>query len=132
MAICYEIAYPKAVAEHGRGADVLVTVSNDTWFGSSIGPLQHAQMARMRAIENGKYVLRATNNGVTALIDDRGVVVAQLPQFEQGVLTGDVRATSGSTPFARFLNAPLLSLLAIVAVGLGVVSVRRSRKAIRR
>ena len=129
MAICYEIAYPKAVAEHGRGADVLVTVSNDTWFGASIGPLQHAQMARMRAIENGKYLLRATNNGVTALIDDRGAVVAELPQFEQGVLTGTVQATSGSTPFARFLNAPLLSVLGIVAAGLGVVSVRRRRKA---
>ncbi|MCY4013976.1 MAG: apolipoprotein N-acyltransferase [Gammaproteobacteria bacterium] len=130
MAICYEIAYPKAVAEHGRDADVLVTVSNDTWFGSSIGPLQHAQMARMRAIENGKYLLRATNNGVTALIDDRGAVVAELPQFEQGVLTGTVQATSGSTPFARFLNAPLLGVLAIVAVGLVTVSVRRGRGAI--
>ena len=129
MAICYEIAYPKAVAVHGRGADVLVTVSNDTWFGRSIGPLQHAQMARMRAVENGKYVLRATNNGVTALIDDRGAVVAELPQFEQAVLTGTVRATSGSTPFARFLNAPLLSVLAAVAAGLVIVRVRRHRKA---
>ena len=125
MAICYEIAYPKAVAVHGRGADLLVTVSNDTWFGSSIGPLQHAQMARMRAIENGKSVLRATNNGVTALIDDRGAVVAELPQFEQGVLTGTVQATSGSTPFARFLNAPLLGVLAAVTVGLVIVRVRR-------
>lgn len=130
MAICYEIAYPKAVAEHGRDADVLVTVSNDTWFGSSIGPLQHAQMARMRAIENGKYLLRATNNGVTALMDDRGAVVAELPQFEQGVLSGTVQATEGSTPFARLLNAPLLSVLAIAGVGLGVVSVRRRRKAV--
>ena len=113
------------MAVHGRGADVLVTVSNDTWFGSSIGPLQHAQMARMRAIENGKSVLRATNNGVTALIDDRGAVVAELPQFEQGVLTGTVHATSGSTPFARFLNAPLLSVLAIVGASLVIVRVRR-------
>ena len=129
MAICYEIAYPKAVAVHGRGADVLVTVSNDTWFGSSIGPLQHAQMARMRAIENGRYVLRATNNGVTAVIDDRGAVVGELPQFEQGVLTGTVQATSGSTPFARFLNAPLLSGLAAVAAGLVIVRVRGPGKA---
>lgn len=129
MAICYEIAYPKAVAEHGRGADVLVTVSNDTWFGSSIGPLQHAQMARMRAVENGKYVLRATNNGVTALIDDRGAVVEELPRFERGLLTGTVQATSGSTPFARFLNAPLLGVLAAVSAGLVIVRVRRRRKA---
>ena len=130
MAICYEIAYPKAVAEHGRGADVLVTVSNDTWFGSSIGPLQHVQIARMRAIENGKYLLRATNNGVTALIDDRGDIVAALPQFEQGVLIGTVQATSGSTPVARFLDAPLLGVLVIVAIGFGVVTVRRRRNAI--
>ena len=125
MAICYEIAYPKAVAEHGRGADVLATVSNDTWFGASIGPLQHAQMARLRAIENGKFVLRATNNGVTAIIDERGAVTARLPQFEQGVLTSTVYATSGATPYARFLNVPLLVLLGVVALGLAVVRWRR-------
>lgn len=125
MAICYEIAYPKAVAQHARGADVLVTVSNDTWFGASIGPLQHAQMARMRAIENGKYLLRATNNGLTAIIDDKGVVVATLPQFEQGVLTGMIHATSGETPFVRFLNIPLLAVLCMV--GLGWVMVGRGR-----
>ena len=121
MAICYEIAYPKAVAEHGRGADALVTVSNDTWFGESIGPLQHAEIARMRAIENGKYLLRATNNGVTAIIDDSGKVVDQLPQFEQGVLTGTIHASSGMTPFARFLNLPLF--LALIAAALGWVVV---------
>ena len=127
MAICYEIAYPKAVAAHGRGADVLATVSNDTWFGASIGPLQHAQMARLRAIENGKFVLRATNNGVTAIVDERGVVAARLPQFEQGVLTGTVYATSGATPFARFLNAPLLVLLGAVALGLAALRWRHPR-----
>ena len=127
MAICYEIAYSKAVAQHGRDADVLVTVSNDTWFGASIGPLQHAQMARLRAIENGKYLLRATNNGVTAIFDDRGRVTASLPQFEQGVLTGTVHATSGATPFTRFLNAPLLVVLGVVALGLAFAKRRPSR-----
>ena len=127
MAICYEIAYPSAVAEHGRGADALVTVSNDTWFGASIGPLQHAQMARMRAIENGKYLLRATNNGVTAIIDERGAVVGELPQFQQGVLAGEVRATVGTTPYAQFLNAPLLIVLGLVAAGAIFVRLRARR-----
>lgn len=128
MAICYEIAYPRAVAEHAREADALVTVSNDTWFGASIGPLQHAQMARMRAVENGKYLLRATNNGVTALIDDRGAVIATLPQFEEGVLTGTIRATSGMTPFTRFLNTPLLIVLGVGALGWTAVGLPRRRR----
>ena len=128
MAICYEIAYPRDVAGHARGADVLVTVSNDTWFGASIGPLQHAQMARMRAIENGKYLLRATNNGLTAIIDDQGVVIAALPQFEAGVLTGTVRATTGATPYGRFLDLPLLATLGAMMAGwlIGCRARRRS------
>ena len=72
-AICYEVAYGQRMAAHARGADALVTVTNDTWFGRSIGPLQHAQIARMRAIENGKYLMRATNNGVTAIFDHQGM-----------------------------------------------------------
>ncbi len=104
MAICYEIAYPSLVARDAARADLLVTVSNDTWFGASIGPLQHAQMARMRALENGRYLLRATNNGVTMIVDERGNVVDRLPQFERGVLIGTVYSTSGRTPFARYVS----------------------------
>ena len=111
LAICYEIAYPSAVAAHARHADALVTISNDTWFGKSIGPHQHLQIARMRALENGKYVLRATNNGITAIIDQRGQVVARLPQFEADVLTGTVQAATGTTPFGRFGNLPVLLVL---------------------
>ncbi len=113
MAICYEIAYPKAVARHARDAAALATVSNDTWFGASIGPLQHLQIARMRALENGKYLLRATNNGVTAIVDPRGIVVARLPQFEAAALTGEIRASAGVTPFAQFLHLPLLLTLLV-------------------
>ena len=113
MAICYEIAYPRAVAAHARQADALATISNDTWFGASIGPHQHLQIARMRALENGKYVLRATNNGITAIIDQRATVVARLPQFEAGVLSGTVQAASGTTPFGRLGNLPVLLILAV-------------------
>jgi apolipoprotein N-acyltransferase len=107
--ICYEIVYPDLVAEGARRADLLVTISNDSWFGASIGPLQHLEMARMRALETGRYLLRGTNNGVSAIIDHRGRILAQSPQFEEVVLTGEAQVMLGSTPFASFGSRPVLS-----------------------
>jgi apolipoprotein N-acyltransferase len=112
VAICYEIVYPELVRDQARRADVIVTVSNDTWFGRSIGPHQHLQKARMRALENGRYLLRATNNGVTAIVDPSGQVTAEIPQFQPGVLTGEFHSMQGQTPYTRTGTAPLLVLLA--------------------
>ena len=126
VAICYEIAYPDMVRRDAAGAAALVTLSNDSWFGASIGPHQHMQIARMRAVENGRYLLRATNNGITAIVDERGKPVparamlagkttndvATLPQFEAGVLDGTFHVVHGQTPFARFGHAWLLVLAA--------------------
>jgi len=121
MAICYEIAYPDLVRKQATEADTLITISNDTWFGESIGPMQHMQMARMRALETGRYVLRSTNDGVTAIVDGKGRVTAKLPQFEAGVLTGVFHRTRGMTPFVRFgsilVVAPLLLFLVVVVGG---------------
>lgn len=125
MAICYEIAYPELVRASAGEADALVTISNDTWFGASIGPRQHLQMARMRALENGRYVLRATNNGVTAIIDAYGRVVDALPQFEQGVLTGEVTGMAGTTPFGRWGTVGVVGPLALVLMGFGALRLRR-------
>ncbi|WP_342594696.1 apolipoprotein N-acyltransferase [Salinicola lusitanus] len=112
-AICYEIVYPDLVAERARDANVLLTVSNDTWFGRSIGPLQHLQMARLRALENGRYVVRATSNGVTAIIDDQGHLRERAPQFEAASVVGEIVPMTGLTPFTRTGSWPtwLLSLL---------------------
>ena len=110
VSICYEVVYPDIVRQSTVLADLLVTVSNDTWFGSSIGPWQHLQMARMRALENGRSMVRATNNGVTALIDYQGRVLDTLPQFERGVLRGDVDIRTGTTPFNRFGSLPVLCM----------------------
>ena len=100
-AICYEIIYPQLVAQRAADSGVIVTVSNDTWFGASIGPHQHLQMARLRALENGRYVVRATSNGITAIINPRGELVDRAPQFETTYLTGEFYAMEGLTPFTR-------------------------------
>jgi apolipoprotein N-acyltransferase len=112
--ICYEIVYPDFVRRYARDADLLVTISNDTWFGSSWGPHQHMQMSAMRALENGRWLARATNNGVSALVNERGVIVAQAPQFEETTLSGTVQLMSGRTPWSRWGNWPLLILCALL------------------
>lgn len=113
MAICYEIVYPELVR---ADVDVLLTISNDTWFGDSIGPHQHLAIARMRALENGRWLLRATNNGLTAIIDHRGVIRARLPQFEAGVLSGEYEERTRRTPFNRFGPWPLYTFLLLAGI----------------
>ena len=118
-AICYEIAYPELVRRSSAPAALILTVSNDTWFGRSIGPDQHLQMARMRALENGRWVIRGTNNGITALIDPQGEIRVQAPVDEVAVVTGDPIPMQGQTPYQRWgiwplLGADLLLLLALL------------------
>ncbi|MDR5867998.1 apolipoprotein N-acyltransferase [Halomonas koreensis] len=115
-AICYEIIYADLVAEQARRSGVILTVSNDTWFGASIGPLQHLQMARLRALENGRPVIRATSNGVTALIDAHGRITERVPQFQQAILVGEVVPRQGLTPFSRTGSWPVWALAALLVL----------------
>jgi apolipoprotein N-acyltransferase len=115
-AICYEIIYADLVAERARDSELLMTVSNDTWFGKSIGPLQHLQMARLRALENGRYLVRATSNGVTVIVDPQGRITARAPQFEVASITGEVRPMEGLTPFTRTGSWPVWLLAALLVV----------------
>ncbi|WP_375177596.1 apolipoprotein N-acyltransferase [Marinobacter mobilis] len=114
--ICYEVAYPDFVAMNARAADLLVTISNDGWFGDSIGPLQHLQIARMRALETGRYMIRGTNNGLTAIIDEKGQIATSVPQFTATTLRGEARAATGSTPYMATGSWPVLTLAAILIV----------------
>jgi apolipoprotein N-acyltransferase len=106
--ICYEVVYAELVRSAVSAPDMLSTISNDTWFGKSIGPIQHMQMARMRALENGRYLIRATNNGITAIVDERGNIQHSLPQFTRDVLRGEIRIMTGTTPFSRWGSVPVL------------------------
>lgn len=105
--ICYEIMYPELVAQQAINSNVLITVSNDAWFGTSAGPHQHFQMARLRAIETGRWLLRGTNTGITAIINEKGKVVDSLPQFERGLLLGSFTPLSGQTPFVKWGSWPI-------------------------
>ncbi len=141
-AICYEIAFPGlvldlarqgfegAAGEGGPGAtarpNVIVTVSNDAWFGASWGPLQHFQMVRTRALELGMPVLRATNNGITAILDRHGRVEKRLPQFERGVLASRQRLESAQTPYARYGFAGVWMLAVLLMAG-ALIGWRRHR-----
>ena len=102
LAICYEIAYPRLVASAALDPALIVTISNDAWFGSSIGPWQHLEIARMRALEMGRFVVRATNNGVTAVVRPDGTIESSLGQNAREVLIAEVDLRRGTTPYQRW------------------------------
>ena len=122
--ICYDIVYPDHVARFAKDTGLLITISNDAWFGHSIGPLQHFAIARMRALENGRYLLRSTNTGITALIDHKGQVVERVPQFEYAVLNAQAHVMTGNTPFNIWGSWPILI---VIWLGLLIISLRQSR-----
>lgn len=110
--ICYEVIFGNAIAAALPEAAWLVNVSNDGWFGDSPAPHQHLEMARMRALETGRYLLRATNTGISAIIDPDGQVRARSPQFETAVVRGTIRPYAGATPYVRFGDYPVILLVA--------------------
>jgi apolipoprotein N-acyltransferase len=123
--ICYEIVYPDFVAKGSRSSNLLITISNDAWFGSSHGPHQHFQMARYRALELQKPLVRGANNGITAIIDEQGGIVGKLPQFERATLEDQVTPRRGLTPFARFGSAPILLISLIFPLFIGTKARRQ-------
>jgi apolipoprotein N-acyltransferase len=125
ISICYEDVFGEETIEGLPEAAFLVNASNDAWFGDSLAPLQHLEIARMRSLETGRYLLRSTNTGISALIGPKGEILKESPAFEQHVLQGEVRPMTGLTPYARVGNWGVVSsaLLAVL-----VISVSRSRR----
>ena len=125
VAICYEDIFGEEVIDFLPRAGILVNVSNDAWFGESLAADQHLQFSQMRALETGRWMVRSTNTGVTAAIDERGRVVARLPAFVRGTLEASPVPRSGSTPFVRWGNAAALLL---AALAIGPAAFRRRRR----
>ena len=116
VSVCYEIAFGNEIIAALPDATVLVTVSNDAWFGTTIGPHQHMQMARARALESGRYLLRATNTGITAIVAPDGAIEARAPQFEVQVVTGKIFPMQGMTPYARTGDTAVVAVLVVVLI----------------
>ena len=108
LSVCYEIAFARQITEDLPEARWLITLSNDAWFGASIGPAQHLQIARARAVETGRYLARSTNTGISALVAPDGSIIGRSPQFEVDVLVGEVVPMRGATPYVRWTDWPVL------------------------
>ena len=127
--ICYEDLFGDEIRrplQGEAGATVLINVSNLGWFGDSHALPQHLAIARLRSLETGRPMLRATNTGITAAIDAQGRVMAQLPAFQAGVLDVSVQGTEGITPYVRWGDGLLWGVLGIALIGLLVGKYRES------
>lgn len=125
--ICYEDAFGDEIIRQLPEATLLVNVSNVAWFGDSLAPAQHLQIARLRAIETGRMHLTATNSGVTAAIDRDGSVPLRLPQFEEGRLVVAAQGYAGATPYVKLGDWPALVLaLLVLCLAAGLPALRRA------
>lgn len=119
--ICYEDVFGEEIISQLPQASLLVNVSNDAWFGRSIGPQQHLQISQMRALETGRYMLRATNTGVTAIINERGIVLQKIEEFTTAALHGSVQGFKGTTPYVIWGNHLALGLAGLFLLA-GLIS----------
>ncbi len=115
--ICYESLFPEQARHRvAHGAQVLVNITNDAWYGTTPAAWQHFQAARMRAVETGRYVLRAANTGISAVINPHGQVISTAPWWTKTIVKGAYRLSSVETPYVRWGNWPLLACLFILAL----------------
>ena len=126
VAICYEVVYPSlSRAAVAAGSQLLTTITNDAWYGRSSAPYQHFALASMRAIEQGRYLARAANTGISGVVDPYGRVVRQSAIFEQAGLVEDVRLLTTRTIYSR--TGDVIAYLSIAVTVLALLFIRRVR-----
>lgn len=130
MSICYENAFSDEIRRAMPDANILINVSNDAWFKDSMAPHQHLQIARMRAMESGRYLLRATNNGISAIIDEKGKIVSKSPQFVAYALPATVKLFTGITPYGRYGNSLIIGLCFIMLIVFYILKRKNSNRSI--
>ena len=130
ITICYEDVFGDELAHRIRNLETptnfLINMTNLAWFGDSQAPMQQLRLSRLRSLETGLPSVRATNTGATAIINERGVVVKELPGFKQDILTGEIQARIGKTPYIRFGDLPIL-LLSLLILAIAILRLRNSR-----
>lgn len=119
--ICFEAVFGNTLRYQARHSDVLVNVSNDAWFGNSLAPWQHFQIARARAIEMARPMIRATNTGVSAIVDHNGRVTKTIPIYTRGIVTGDIYPTQGMTPYVVLGDWPWMFVFLILLVSIPIL-----------
>ena len=124
--ICYEDAFPAELIQALPEAQFLINVSNDAWFGDSLAPHQHLEIARMRALETGRYLVRATNTGISAIIDHLGQVLVEVPSFVRGAVTAPVTPRAGATHYVMVGNRLAIGLALVLVVAAVAVGRRRA------
>ena len=133
-AICYEIAYQNVFLSNSKKTNILFNASNDNWFGDGLGPHQHLQIARFRAAEHQKYLVRSTSTGISALINHRGQIIKKIEtSFYRNELESfqeDMILKSGQTPYAYFGSNPFLFILVIIFFISAILKLKRDEKII--
>jgi apolipoprotein N-acyltransferase len=128
VSICYEGTFGEEIIRALPEATLLVNISEDAWFGDSLAPHQHLEIVRLRAVETGRSLLRATNTGISAIVDPRGRIVARTKQFQTAVLTGTVQPMRGATPYVRFGNYPVIVGLTLLLLAVGLTAILRTQR----
>lgn len=128
--ICYDAVYPVSAARDARNGYAIINLTNDTWFGDTLGPLQHFEISKWRAIETRRPMVRSTNDGISAFVNQYGKVIDQAPRFEATFLVGDIQPRRGVTPFMKYFNLPLV-LLSFSMLALAALTVGFQRRSIR-
>lgn len=119
-ALCYESIFPELMTSlHDEHTNGIIMISNDSWYGDTRGPQEHLAIAQMRSLEMQKPMIRVTNSGITAYINEKGEVVKRLPSNVDGALQMEFVPTKGMTPYVRFGNIPLYIML-ILLIGIGI------------
>jgi apolipoprotein N-acyltransferase len=132
-AICYEVVYPDLMRKAVRaGSELLTTITNDAWYGTTSAPYQHFELARMRSIEQGRYLVRSANTGVSGIVDPYGRVLVRTNLFERTIVVGEVRFLQEQTVYAKMgdiapQSAVFLTLMTIAAALLRGAPLRRGR-----
>ena len=112
--ICYEIAFPELIRKTASESNLIVTISNDTWFRSSYGPIQHLEIAQNRALEHKKTLLRSTNSGISAFISKNGEIIENQGYFEEKLLKKEINLYKGKTFYAKYGNLPLFIIISVI------------------